>query len=61
MPTGLTVVEDDAAGTSQVTNARRIRLSLKSGRVPEDLKDGRMIIWLEGEANPLIVRIVFAS
>jgi hypothetical protein len=60
VPTGLAVVEDDEAATSYLKNARRICLSLNTGRVPGDLKEGRMMIWLEGEPNPLTVRIVLS-
>jgi hypothetical protein len=54
-PPGLTVEEE--AGTTPA-NTRRLRLTLDAGSVTEDVKDGRVLLWLEGDADPVAVGVL---
>lgn len=57
-PGGITVEEMRTAGAAAATTARRLVVTLQPNVVTEDIKDGKMSLWLEDEPEPVIVGVM---
>jgi hypothetical protein len=57
-PPGIRIDEEAAAETKPTKDTKRILVVLEPSAVVQDVKNGQLALWLEGEAEPIIVRVM---
>jgi len=58
VPPGLVMQDTVETVQSGVTDARYFDISLDPGEIREDLKDGRVLLWLEGQSQAIEAGVV---
>lgn len=58
-PEALEVTEAETAGAAAAPEKpKRLQVTLNPAKTTQDLKDGKVLVWLEGEPEPLTIRVL---
>jgi hypothetical protein len=58
LPAGMAVDEVEPESITERRSLRRLRVSLDPAHVQEEVKDGKLLLWLEGEPEPLAIGVM---